>query len=213
MTFTTYHLSDFESMEQRFRTNFINSLSGFKSVNLVGTTDGQGQTNLAIFSQVFHLGANPALIGMIVRPHSVSRGTLENLLETGFFTLNHIRQEFYKQAHQTSARYDVSEFDACGFTPEYSSLHPAPYVKESRLKIGLQLEETTDIKVNNTVLVIGRVIETLVPQDCISADGYIDIEKAGTITCSSLDSYHTTERLARLAYAKPGKEVRELLND
>jgi len=68
------------TMEKGYRTNFINSLSGFKSLNMVGTINPEGKTNLAVFSQVFHLGANPALMGMIVRPDSVPRHTLTNML-------------------------------------------------------------------------------------------------------------------------------------
>lgn len=60
-------------MDQRFRTHFINSLTGFKSLNLVGTVNESGITNLAVFSQIVHLGADPSLIGMIVRPASVTR--------------------------------------------------------------------------------------------------------------------------------------------
>ncbi|MFM8849082.1 MAG: hypothetical protein ACKOE5_01635, partial [Cytophagales bacterium] len=41
------------------------------------------------------------------------------------------------------------------------------------------------------------------PSDCLCVDGFVDIEKAKSITCSGLDSYHTTQRLARLSYAKP----------
>lgn len=198
-----YTSADFEAMEKQFRTNFINSLSGFKSANLIGTVSKEGITNLAIFSQVFHVGANPALMGVLVRPDSARRHTLENIEATGFFTLNHIREDFYKQAHQTSARYAVSEFDACGFTPVVGDMHPAPYVEEAHIRIGLSLAEKHILAINGTILVIGKVVETIIREDCISDDGYIDIEKAGSITCSSLDSYHTTQRLGRLPYAKP----------
>ena len=204
---------DFEQMEKQFRTNFINSLSGFKSVNLVGTISKEGVTNLAIFSQVFHVGANPALMGILVRPDSVKRDTLENIIATNFFTLNHISANFYKQAHQTSARYTVSEFEACGLTPEFGQLHPAPYVKESHLKIGLQFAEKHDLSINGTILVIGKVIEVMVDKSYVGADGYIDIEKAGSVTCSALDAYHTTHKLARLTYAKPNKEVEEIFTN
>jgi hypothetical protein len=34
-------------------------------------------------------------------------------------------------------------------------------------------------------------------------DGFVDIEKAGSIAGAGLDSYHTTKRLERLSYAKP----------
>jgi flavin reductase (DIM6/NTAB) family NADH-FMN oxidoreductase RutF len=210
MTLSHYLASDIEGFEKQFRTNFINSLSGFKSVNLVGTVSKDGITNVAIFSQVFHIGANPALMGILVRPDTVRRHTLENIATTGYFTLNHIRPSFYKQAHQTSARYQVSEFEACGLTPEFSSLHPAPYVAEAHIKIGLALSEKHHLAINGTILVIGKVVETFVPMDCVMSDGYIDIEKAGSITCSSLDSYHTTQRLSRLSYAKPDKELEEI---
>ena len=87
-----------ENLDSRYRAHFINSLSGFKSANLIGTQDNQGHTNLAIVSSVFHLGAHPPLVGMIIRPHSVPRHTLENILETGFYTINHVNKTIYQQA-------------------------------------------------------------------------------------------------------------------
>jgi flavin reductase (DIM6/NTAB) family NADH-FMN oxidoreductase RutF len=198
----SFNEADFPGMEKQFRTNLINCLSGFKSVNLVGTVSEAGVTNLAIFSQVFHVGANPPLMGMLVRPDSVKRDTLSNLLATGFFTLNHILPSFYRQAHQTSARYEVSEFEACGFTPEFSASHPAPYVQEAVIKTGLRFRERLDIATNGTILIVGEVVEIICPADCVEADGFLNLEKAGSITCSGLDSYHTTQVLSRLPYAK-----------
>jgi flavin reductase (DIM6/NTAB) family NADH-FMN oxidoreductase RutF len=193
------------NMESRFRANFINSISGFKSVGLIGTISKDSQTNLAIFSQVFHLGANPALMGFIVRPDASPRHTLENIEDTKFFTFNHIREEFYKQAHQTAARYskESSEFEATGLTPHFESGFIAPYVKESHFRIGLKLEEKHELAINNTVFLIASVQEIILNEEIIEKDGYIDIEKAGTITSSCLDSYHVTKRLDRLPYAKP----------
>lgn len=195
---------DIAQFEQRYRTAFINSLTGFKSVNLVGTVNSNGEENLAIFSQVFHLGAHPPLIGMIVRPHTTTRHTLENILEQKHFTLNHINPDIFHQAHQTSARYprEVSEFTETGLTPLYDGNFPAPYVQESKLRIGLQLEETQTLAINQTVLVIGSIQRVVVDEHAIQADGFIDLEVLGSITSSGLDSYHTTHRLARLPYAK-----------
>ena len=98
--------------EQRFRAMFINSIGGFKSVVLIGSKNKARQTNLAIFNSLVHLGANPPLVGFIIRPDSVERHTLNNIIETGVFTINHIRQSFFINAHQTSARYpkEISEF-------------------------------------------------------------------------------------------------------
>lgn len=41
-------------------------------------------------------------------------------------------------------------------------------------------------------------------------DGYVDVEKVGAIAVSGLDSYHETRRIARLSYAKPGVEPKEI---
>jgi hypothetical protein len=49
------------------------------------------------------------------------------------------------------------------------------------------------------------------PENCLHEDGFIDLEKANTITCSGLDSYHKTIQLDRLSYAKPDKEITSLL--
>jgi flavin reductase (DIM6/NTAB) family NADH-FMN oxidoreductase RutF len=72
MIFTKENILNFE---KNFRTKFINSLSGFKSANLIGTISKTGKTNLAIFNSVIHVGANPSLIGLLIRPASVPRHT------------------------------------------------------------------------------------------------------------------------------------------
>ena len=117
-------------MEQRERAHLINSVGGFKSVCLIGTVDGAGKNNLAIFNSIVHIGANPPLISFIMRPDSVERHTLSNILSVGYYTINHLNEAIYKQAHQTSARYpkEISEFDATGLTPEFKNEFKAPYV-------------------------------------------------------------------------------------
>ena len=200
------------AFEKHYRTNLVNSLTGFKSANLIGTISAEGKTNLAIFNSVIHVGANPPLMGLLMRPVSVERHTYNNIKEINFFTINHINQEIFKQAHQTSARYDkdVSEFDECGLTPEYSEIIKAPYVKESKIKIGLKFVEEQKIKFNGTIFIVGEIVEIILPNDVVAKDGYVDIEKAGTIAISGLDSYHWTKRIARLYYVKPGVEPKEI---
>ena len=129
---------DLMQMEQHERAQLINSVGGFKSVNLIGTVDEAGQTNLAIFNSIVHIGANPPLIGFIMRPDSVERHTLANILSIGYYTINHLNESIYKQAHQTSARYpkEISEFDATGLTPEFKNEFKAPYFTESRIQLG-----------------------------------------------------------------------------
>jgi flavin reductase (DIM6/NTAB) family NADH-FMN oxidoreductase RutF len=206
---------DINAMEKQKRVHFINSIGGFKSVSLVGTTNNEGQTNLAIFSSLVHIGANPALVALIFRPSPPERDTLSNILETGFYTINHINETVYKKAHQTSARYDkeISEFGETDLTPIYRNDFKAPYVKESRVQLGIEFREQIEITINNTIMVIGQIVQVHFPENCLGEDGFLDLEKANTITCSGLDSYHKTVQLDRLSYAKPDKELTSLLSN
>ncbi|MEM9918934.1 MAG: flavin reductase [Bacteroidota bacterium] len=201
--------SDIDQMEKRYRANLINSLTGFKAINLIGTVNAQGQTNLAIFNSTVHLGANPPLMGFIQRPVSVRRDTHANILQTKHFTINHLHKGIMEQAHQSAARYDadVSEFEATGLTPYFSDTLPAPYVAESHIRIGLQFRQAIPIPLNNTILMIGEIIEILLPETLLSKDGYLDLEAAGSLTGSGLDGYHQPQKLERLSYAKPDQSI------
>lgn len=192
----------------------MNSLTGFKSASLIGTIDASGNTNLSIFSSVTHLGSNPALIGFINRPDTTERHTFENILEVGQFTISHISSTIFQKAHQTSARYpkEVSEFDAVGLTPQFLSGFRAPFVQESSIKYGLEYVENHKLNINGTILIIGKVIEVMLPESCMRADGSIDVERAQTVAISGLDGYHSTERIARLSYAKPDKLPTEIMD-
>jgi flavin reductase (DIM6/NTAB) family NADH-FMN oxidoreductase RutF len=209
------HISSTEikNMEKQKRVHFINSLGGFKSVSLLGTSNNDGQTNLSIFSSNFHIGANPPLIAVVFRPSPPEHDTLRNILDTRFYTINHINENIYKQAHQTSARYDsdISEFDITGLKPEYKDNFKAPFVAESNIQIGVEFKERIDITINNTIMIIGEIKEVYFPQNCLCEDGFLDLEKANTITCSGLDSYHKTIKLDRLSYAKPDKAITSII--
>jgi flavin reductase (DIM6/NTAB) family NADH-FMN oxidoreductase RutF len=54
---------DILKAERIFRLNLINSITGVKPANLIGTQSKEGNSNLAIFSSVVHMGSNPALVG------------------------------------------------------------------------------------------------------------------------------------------------------
>jgi flavin reductase (DIM6/NTAB) family NADH-FMN oxidoreductase RutF len=200
----TFNQQDISLLETRYRSHFINSLGGFKSLVLIGTKSKEGNENLATFSSLFHLGANPALCGIIIRPNKEEQNTLGNILHTKQYTINHVLPSFYEKAHQCSAKYPpgVSEFKSVGLTPEYDNDISAPFVMESKIKFACELESKTNIELNGTFLIIGKIIKVVVPEIWIQPDGFIDLELAETVTCSGLDSYHLTQKLSRLPYAK-----------
>ena len=208
----TNNTNDILNLETRYRANFINSLGGFKSVVLIGTKSENGNENLAIFSSLFHLGANPALCGIVVRPNEEKENTLGNIIRTKHYTINHISPSFYKQAHQCSAKYKEgeSEFKKVGLTHQFIDEIYAPFVQESKVKFACEFVQKIDIPLNGTFLIIGKIIKTIVPKEFINEDGFINLEQAETITCSGLDSYHITKQIARLSYAKVDRGVNEI---
>lgn len=193
-----------------FRRNLVNCLSGYKSLNLIGTKNAQGISNLALFSQVFHIGAAPPLVGILFRPHTVKRDTLENILERRYFTLNHVIPEFYREAHWTAADWSGSEFEATGLEEEFKGDFDAPFVKGSPVQLGCSLVETQTLQVNQTVLLIANVDHVFVEEKGLRADGSLDLTILETVTVSGLDEYHVGEKLARLAYPKPGVQPKAI---
>jgi flavin reductase (DIM6/NTAB) family NADH-FMN oxidoreductase RutF len=112
--------------------------------------------------------------------------------------------EWFKQAHQTSARFPSghSEFEPCGFKESYLEGFKAPFVAQSSIQIGLEMRELIDISINNTKMLIGEIVHVSMDDSILESDGNVDHLKAGTVTVTGLDSYFTTSHLGRLAYAK-----------
>lgn len=196
---------DILNFDKKHRLNLINSITGIKPGNLIGTISDDGQTNLAIISSVVHLSSNPALVGFVMRPHGeVKRDTYNNISENGFYTINHIPTSHVEQAHYTSAKFDtsVSEFERCGFTPEYKAGFKAPFVQESKIKMGLKLVEEIDIPSSNTTLIVGEIQHLTLPDNAISENGYINLEQAKSAGISGLNSYYKLQFLDAFPYAR-----------
>lgn len=203
-----YTRNEINELPQRKRANLINSVSGYKSANLIGTISESKRTNLAIFSSVVHLGANPPLLGFIMRPiDEVERHTYENIKETGVYTINHVHRTFIEQAHYTSAKFDreVSEFTACKLTEEYLKNFAAPFVSESVIKIGLKFVEEIPIKLNHTILMIGEIEHLVLPENVLLENGNLDLNSVEDVCISGLDGYHEVGKAVRFKYAKAGE--------
>ena len=201
----TLTVADFEGMEKLARIQLATSLPGIKPISLIGTVNRSGQTNLAPFSSIVHLGSSPALLGMVSRPDLVERHTLANLTEIGAWTINHLHPEILGAAHQCSARYpkNVSEFEATGLTPHFEEDFPAPFVAESRLRIGLTLEDLIPIPANGTQLIVGRVVLIQIADGLLLDHGHLDFDAMECLASTALDTYFKIQPLARYRHAKP----------
>ena len=186
------------------RVQFATSLPGAKPISLIGTANHSGQTNLAPFSSVVHLGSSPCLLGMVSRPDGAMRHTLANLVETRAWTINHLHPDILAAAHQCSARYpkEVSEFDATGLTAHYEPGFLAPFVKECRIRIGLELEDIISIPANGTQLIVGRVVIVQVAKEHLLDNGGIDLTSLDCLASTALGTYFRLQHYASLADAK-----------
>jgi flavin reductase (DIM6/NTAB) family NADH-FMN oxidoreductase RutF len=194
-----------KELDRKKRLNLINSITGIKPANLIGSINKNNDTNLAIFSSVIHLGSFPPLIGFIVRPSAtVRRHTYENILDNKKYTINHINSSIIKKAHYTSAKFESSEseFEKCKLTEEYIEDFEAPFVKESSLKMGLILKEVIPIKSNDTILIIGEVEHLFLPEKAMNKEGYLDLETNNTVGISGLNTYYNLKKIESFPYAR-----------
>ena len=193
------------AMPSIYRLNMINSCTGYKSANLIGTQSKEGNTNLAVFNSVVHLGSNPPLIGFILRPTTVPRHTHQNMKDTGFFTVNNIHYSQIEEAHHTSAKYpkDVSEFSQTGLEEEYKENIEAPFVKNAPLQLGCTYVNEYHIKENDTLMLVGQVEHIFMEDEMLLEDGWVQLDKGGVVAINGLDGYALPKLLERYPYARP----------
>ena len=211
MKSTMIHFSrtDIDKMDKIFRLNLINSCTGFKSANLLGTKSLNGVSNVAVFSSITHLGSNPPLIGFILRPTTVPRDTYRNIKDTGVFTVNHINSDIIEDAHHTSAKYpdEVSEFTKTDLQEEFLGDFSAPFVKDAKIRLGCTFLNEYEIKENDTLLLVSQVNHLYVAdQEILQTDGWLKLQNADTVTINGLDGYAKTALIDRYPYARPKKE-------
>lgn len=194
-----------QDLEHLYKINLMNSCTGYKSANLISTKSEDGIENVAVFSSVTHIGSSPAMLGFFMRPTTVIRNTYNNLKTTGFYTINHIHKSIIEDAHHTSAKYDdsISEFDVTALTSEYKNDFLAPFVKGAPIQLAMEFVEEYDIKANNTILVVGKVIGLYVNDNLIKKDGFIDLAEAEVAAINGLDGYAIPETNTRFGYQRP----------
>ena len=202
MHFTRDQINDLGKIK---KINLINSCSGYKSANLIGTISKEGITNVAVFSSVTHLGSNPPTLGFILRPTTVPRDTYKNILESGVFTINHIFEDIIEDAHHTSAKYkeSISEFDITSLEDEYHDDCIAPFVKGSPVQMEMKFIEEYHIKSNNVIHIIAEINNLYIKDEIIQEDGFLNLSKAKVAAINGLDAYAIAKNNTRFEYQRP----------
>lgn len=204
MHFNTSQINDLEKIK---KINLINSCSGYKSANLIGSISNEGITNVAVFSSITHLGSNPPTLGFIVRPTTVPRDTYKNIIESGIFTINHVYEDILEDAHHTSAKYEeeISEFDITELEAEYHNDCKAPFVKGSPVQMEMRFIEEYHIKSNNVIHIIAEIKNLYVKDDILQEDGFLDLAKGKVAAINGLDAYTVAKNNSRFNYQRPKK--------
>jgi len=195
---------DIDNAERKWRLNLINSISGIKPANLIATRSPEGIDNVAVFSSVVHLGSHPAQLGFIMRPQSHSpRDTYRNITETGYYTINHIAESFVKKAHYTSAKLDgdISEFDRMKIEKETLNDFPAPFVRQSPVKIGMKFMEGLPLP-NGCIFIVGSVEFIGFPDEAINELGQLNLENLKVAGISGLNTYYGFNLIDSFPYVR-----------
>ncbi len=196
-----------EGLDKIYRLNLINSITGYKSANLIATQSPEGISNVAVFSSITHLGSDPALLGFILRPTTVPRHTYSNLKALGSFSVNHIKIDMIEDAHHSSASYpaDVSEFDYTELEVEYKDDRTLPFVKNAPVQIECAYINEYAIKENGTLLIVGEMKNIYVDTPLLQEDGWVQLDKGDVATINGLDGYALPKLIKRYPYARPKK--------
>tara|TARA_B110000908_G_scaffold100119_1_gene118174 strand:+ start:963 stop:1586 length:624 start_codon:yes stop_codon:yes gene_type:complete len=202
-----YKREDIDTLEKIFKINLINSCSGFKSANLLGSTSKEGISNVAVFSSVIHLGSNPPTLGFILRPTTVPRDTYKNIKESGVFTINHIYEEIIEEAHHTSAKYpeNVSEFDVTNLEEEFKGDFKAPFVMGSPVQMSMKFIEEIPVPSNNVMLIVAQIEELYIQDALLQKDGLINLSIGKVAAINGLDTYAIPTFKKQLSYQRPKK--------
>jgi flavin reductase (DIM6/NTAB) family NADH-FMN oxidoreductase RutF len=204
-----FNSEDIEKMDHLYRINLINSCSGYKSANLIGTKSLGGLENVAIFSSVTHIGSDPQLLGFFLRPTSVFRNTYDNIKETGCYTINHVHETIIAEAHHTSAKYpeEISEFDVTKLESEYKNSIQTPFVKNAPVQLLMDYVNEYPIKENGTILVIGKINSLYIQGGLLENDGFINLSKAKIAAINGLDGYAIPKLKTRFDYQRPKNNI------
>ena len=206
--------SALEVLSTKETVHLINSVTGIKPGNLISTCNDSGQSNLAVFSSVVHLGSKPPLLSFVLRPSDgFDRHTYENIKQTGRYNINAIHQDWLDKAHMTSVKFarDVSEFNEVGLIEEYKSDWAVPFVEGAPIQLGLVFREEIDIKLNKTKLIIGEIDRVYIHDHGVAEDGRLDLSVLNMTGIAGLNGYYKLDRKAEFSQPTIGKWPENLL--
>lgn len=205
---------DIAALSKVPRLNLINSVTGYKSANLIGSISSSGILNVAIFSSITHLGSNPPMLGFMIRPIvATPRDTYKNIKENFYFTVNHVTESMIESAHHTSANYEsaVSEFDKTDLESEFLDEIQVPFVKNSPVRLLCKYLNEYRIEENGCIHIIASIEKIFVKDELLEDDLFVRLDKGNVVTINGVDGYAAPALANRYEYAHPNLKSKSKL--
>ncbi|MDT8399296.1 MAG: flavin reductase family protein [Pseudomonadales bacterium] len=145
-----------------------------------GTRSLAGKDNLAPFSFYNAFSANPPIVGFspIPRLDGSRKDTLQNVMETGCFTLNVVSYDLVRKMSMSSALLEPgdSEFDYAELTPVQAESINAPYVAESPIVFECVLQQMISFgdQPGAGNLILGKITHVRIADELYLENGRID---------------------------------------
>ena len=163
MSYRHLQAEDLQAMPKRQRTEFVQGLSGIRSLFAIVSSNGD-TLNIAPFNSIVHISSNPARIGYISRPDNAHRHTLQNIIEKKSFSINSVSEDHLEDVVKCSEKLpsNQSEFEGKSIKPTDSRDYGVPGIDQADVQIFCEYEEHVKIPSSQGILVIGRIQEVII---------------------------------------------------
>ncbi len=120
----------------------------------------------------------PPMVSVAMRP---VRHTLKGIRANSEFSVNVPSTSQYREVDFCGIKSgaSVDKVERCGFNVFFGALKNAPAIEEC--PINLECSVVQIIELESHCLVLGKVVETHVSEDCLSVDGMIDFMKVDPV--------------------------------
>ena len=198
-------IEDFNTLENHFRANLINSAIGIKQASLIGTVGVNCISNLALFSSTVHLGSNPPLVAIFSRPEGdTPKQTLKNIIDNRDYSINHVNKSIINRAHSCSFKFSAeeSEFTECNLSEKFITDFKAPFVKESNVSFAVRYQRHLSVQENGVIMVIGKIKSVFVNENIIQDNGEVDFNYSSSVGVAGNNTYYGLDKIKSLKYLK-----------
>jgi len=198
-------IEDFNTLENHYRANLINSVIGVKQASLIGTVGVNCISNLALFSSTVHLGSNPPLVAIFSRPEGdTPKQTLKNIIDNRDYSINHVNKSIINRAHSCSFKFSAeeSEFTECNLSEKFITDFKAPFVKESNVSFAVRYQRHLSVQENGVIMVIGMIKSVFVNENIIQDNGEVDFNYSSSVGVAGNNTYYGLDKIKSLKYLK-----------